>query len=220
MNVPGSEEEHIPRGLCGCRIHTERTLAVYPGSAEGWQRGTCRGWKAEVEQLHGPEVVGSEAEVGRAKALGAPVVLTRPLDVLQLSAAADPKASTRRLAANRTEARPPRVSVGAPWPTAASTSSFSVSSDPHFLSRPVRSALPPSPQRVPHPRALPLLLAPYGGVRQIVTERDTQHRLDDSVTAPIPTAQPDGTQFKGRPLCSWSRLCHRCFSKTLLSTVL
>lgn len=173
-----------------------------------------------MEQLRGPEVVGSEAEAGRAKALGAPVVLTRPLDVLQLSAAADPKASARRLAANRTEAQPPGVSVGAPWPTAESTSSFSVSLDPHFLSGLVRSALPPLPQRVPHPRALLLLLAPYGGVSQIFTERDTQHRLDDSVMAPIPTTQPDGTLFKGRPLCSWSRLCHRYFSKTLLSTLL
>lgn len=117
--------------------------------------------KAEMEQLRGPEVVGPEAEAGRAKALEAPVVLTLPLDVLQLFPAAEPKASARCLAADRTEAQPPRVSSGVPLIHSSIHVQLLSVLRPHFVSRPVPSALPQLPQHLPHPRTLLLCQTLY-----------------------------------------------------------
>lgn len=54
------------------------------------------------------------AEMDGAEGLEAPAVLTLPLRVQQLFPTANPRPSARCLAANRTEAQPPRVSSGVP----------------------------------------------------------------------------------------------------------
>ena len=59
-------------------------------------------------------VVGSETEMHGAEGPEAPAVLTLPLGVQQLFPAANPMPSAGCLAAHRTEAQPPWVSLGVP----------------------------------------------------------------------------------------------------------
>lgn len=181
----------------GCRIHTEQT-AVYPGSAEGWQRGTCRGWKAEVEQLRGPEVVGSGRR-RQSKGAGGSSCLTRPLGVLQLSAAADPRPAP--------DAWPPAAKpslLGSPWvppgprqnPRPASQCPWTPISFPDWFAQ-----LCHRYRRVPLTQGhCSSSCAPATGSAKYSLKGTHSTGWIDSVMAPIPTTQPDGTLFKGRPV--------------------
>lgn len=87
-------------------------VSVRPGGAGGLFSSRAQG--EPFRQAAAPARQAAEAETDGAEGLEAPVVLTLPLRVQQLFPTANPKPSARCLAADRTEAQPPRVPSGVP----------------------------------------------------------------------------------------------------------